>query len=364
MQSWYLRFELVRVMPSICFIVITLPLSAAGWYLSHSHTQTYPSFLHKELHIFLPKISLKTHFSPHIYIFFFACVNLLYVPFLCRLVLWRSPFSSILPLLSMLLFVGKRSWGVGCAICYLSLIVVPTTCKMWVPFQPVGFPFSGAALGSLLGDIPRNDPCHHCQWRLWAYGFKHINWAKFGVALGATLAGCPRSNHTRETNQVGRKTQRSLQASIFQWVQPSEPKCRVNPHPAGRAGKETSCPKNPRQQHQQKAALPVGAGRRIRQQRSPQGLVSFRSFVLQIARLVWGYSFFFNYFLFSLKRKKRERKKEATPRFCWQFLYRRVMCGVCFVVVFVTLGTLQIYLLISVNEQFQTFRLAHFCVFI
>lgn len=43
------------------------------------------------------------------------------------------------------------------------------------------------------------------------------------------------------------------------------------------------------------------------------------------------------------------------------------MRGVFFVVVvvvFVTLGMLQIYLLISVNKQFQTFRLAHFCVFI
>lgn len=69
----------MRVKPSICFVVITLPCSAAGCYLSHTHThtQTYPSFLHKELHIFLPKISLKTHFSPYIYIYiykFFFCL--------------------------------------------------------------------------------------------------------------------------------------------------------------------------------------------------------------------------------------------------------------------------------------------------
>lgn len=40
MQSWYLRFELARVKPSICFVVITLPLSAAGWYLSLTQTHT------------------------------------------------------------------------------------------------------------------------------------------------------------------------------------------------------------------------------------------------------------------------------------------------------------------------------------
>lgn len=41
MQSWYLRFELAQVKPSICFVVITLPLSADGWYLSLSHTNTH-----------------------------------------------------------------------------------------------------------------------------------------------------------------------------------------------------------------------------------------------------------------------------------------------------------------------------------
>lgn len=46
------------------------------------------------------------------------------------------------------------------------------------------------------------------------------------------------------------------------------------------------------------------------------------------------------------------------PCYVWGFFI------VVVVVVFVTLGMLQIYLLISVNKQFQTFRLAHFCVFI
>lgn len=54
--------------------------------LSLSHTPTHPSFLHKELHIFLPKISLKTHFFPHIYIYiiFFVC--------LCVYIRRTSPF--------------------------------------------------------------------------------------------------------------------------------------------------------------------------------------------------------------------------------------------------------------------------------
>lgn len=81
--------------------------------LSHTHTQTHPSFLHKELHIFLPKISLKTHFSPYIYIyiynFFFFC--------LCKFVV-RALFVSVrssernpplLPLLSLLLPIHEGS---------------------------------------------------------------------------------------------------------------------------------------------------------------------------------------------------------------------------------------------------------------
>lgn len=102
----------------------------------------------------------------------------------------------------------------------------------------------------------------------------------------------------------------------------------------------------------------------IRQQRSPQGLVSFCSFVLQIARLVWGYYFFF-LFLKKEKKKKEKRKQydvsvggSCAAVLCVGFFV------VVVVVVFVTLGMLQIYLLISVNKQFQTFRLAHFCVFI
>lgn len=78
------------------------------------------------------------------------------------------------------------------------------------------------------------------------------------------------------------------------------------------------------------------------------------------------------FFFFSLKRRKKKKKekkggkkKESNPTFlladptppcfAWFFL---------FPVVFVTSGTLRICLLISVNEQLKTFRLAPFCVFI
>lgn len=69
------------------------------------------------------------------------------------------------------------------------------------------------------------------------------------------------------------------------------------------------------------------------------------------------------FFLFLKKEKKKQEGSNMTflladpvpPCYAWGFFV---------VVVFVTLGMLQIYLLISVNKQFQTFRLAHFCVFI
>lgn len=69
--------------PCACPVVTTPPGVIS---LSLSHTPTHPSFLHKELHIFLPKISLKTHFFPHIYIYiiFFVC--------LCVYIRRTSPF--------------------------------------------------------------------------------------------------------------------------------------------------------------------------------------------------------------------------------------------------------------------------------
>lgn len=80
-----------------------------------------------------------------------------------------------------------------------------------------------------------------------------------------------------------------------------------------------------------------------------------------------------NFFFLFLKKEKKKKKKEkkggkkkesnptflladpTPPCFAWFFL---------FPVVFVTSGTLRICLLISVNEQLKTFRLAPFCVFI
>lgn len=183
----------------------------------------------------------------------------------------------------------------GEVICCLSRSVAPAMHEIW------GSHSMGLPLALPLGAVLRDDPCHQLlmgcttEWSLHqplitggdsgAHGFEQ----SLGLVWIQHLLAASWSNYTWKTNQVGRKTQPSLWALIFQWIQPPEPKRKVNPHPAGRAGKETSCPENPRQQHQQKATLPVGAGRMIRQQRSPQGLVSFRSFVLQIARLVWGY---------------------------------------------------------------------------
>lgn len=97
---------------------------------SRTHTQTHPSFLHKELHIFLPKISLKTHFCPHIYIFFFFCVCKFIVCALFVSVCFsEKPFPTCPPFAVKVAVCWKMlPRGVDCC---LSQTVAPAMCEMW-----------------------------------------------------------------------------------------------------------------------------------------------------------------------------------------------------------------------------------------